>query len=350
MIVTAVAPSFFHGDLRPIALERCDGEICRLESVRAFMTSRIHVFLYGGRLRQILRQPWDLVHSWEEPYILAGGQIAWWTPRRTPYVFWTGQTLVKRYPPPFSMVERYCLERCAGWMARGELGVSAMIARGYGIKPHRAMPLGVDVNRFRPDPAARQAIRERLGWADGGAAIPVVGYIGRFVPEKGLALMMRVLDRVHLPWRALFLGGGAMEPELRAWAARYGDRVRITAVAHDDVPAYVNAMDLLCAPSQTTPHWREIFGRMLIEAFACGVAVIAADSGEIPNVVKDAGVIVGERDEDAWVRALEGLLGDSRARGELSVRGLDRACRVYSWPVVAQRHLEFFSELLHHAA
>jgi glycosyltransferase involved in cell wall biosynthesis len=65
--------------------------------------------------------------------------------------------------------------------------------------------------------------------------------------------------------------------------------VRIVKVAHDEVPAYLNAMDLLCAPSLTTPSWREQLGRMVVEALACGVPVISSDSGELPFVVADAG-------------------------------------------------------------
>ena len=52
-------------------------------------------------------------------------------------------------------------------------------------------------------------------------------------------------------------------------------------------------MDVMCAPSQTTPKWREQFGRMLIEAFASGVPVVGSDSGEIPFVIDEAGVLVG---------------------------------------------------------
>ena len=55
-------------------------------------------------------------------------------------------------------------------------------------------------------------------------------------------------------------------------------------------------MDLMCAPSQTTRRWREQFGRMLIEAMACGVPVVASPSGEIPHVVGDAGLLVDETD------------------------------------------------------
>jgi glycosyltransferase involved in cell wall biosynthesis len=343
--VTAVAPAFFHADFGAIACERFAGESCRLEAIPAYMTGRIHLFVYGRRLRELIRQNCDLVHCWEEPYILAGAQTAWWTPRDVPFVFWTMQNLVKRYPPPFSLIEKYCFDRCAGWFGSGQLVVEAMCSRGYGGKPHRAMPIGVDADLFRPDPAAREATRTRLGW--NSLNPPVVGFVGRFIEGKGLVLMMAALDRLREPWRALFIGGGKLEPALRAWAARHNDRVRIVNdVAHDQVPAYLNAMDLLCAPSQTTPGWREQFGRMVVEAFACGIPVISSDSGELPYVVGDAGVIVGERDEDTWVRAMSELIDDPAARLELSRKGIERARSQYAWPIVARNHLEFFSRLL----
>jgi glycosyltransferase involved in cell wall biosynthesis len=158
-----------------------------------------------------------------------------------------------------------------------------------------------------------------------------------------------VLDQLDTPWRAIFVGGGSNEAELRAWAARNGDRVRVViGVPHDGVPAYLNAMDILAAPSQTTLHWREQFGRMLVEAFACGVPVVGSDSGEIPHVIKDAGSVVPEADEAAWVAALAALLESPARRAQLAVRGSERA-REFAWPLVARRHLEFFDELRDHA-
>src|SRR5262249_43727450 len=120
--VTAVAPTFFHGqnDLRPLSLETLPAEPCPLEPVPAYLTPCIHLFLYGTRLRSLLAQGWDLVHCWEEPYILVGGQVAWWTPRGTPLVFRTAQSLPKRYPPPFNWIEQYAIERAAGWICSGQ--------------------------------------------------------------------------------------------------------------------------------------------------------------------------------------------------------------------------------------
>ena len=347
--VTAVAPSFFQGDLGPIRTTAVAGEACSLVTVRAFLSRHVHFFFYGRKLRDILRQPWDAVHCWEEPYIVAGGQVAWWTHPRSRLVFWTGQNTAKRYPPPFSRIERYCVDRCAGWMARGQTGVDALRARGYARKPHRAVPLGVDTERFYPDTEARKRTRTRLGWPCGGP--PAVGYLGRFVEEKGVTMLTRMLDELAADWRALFVGGGPLEGELRNWARSHGDRVRIvTDVPHDQVPEYLNAMDVLCAPSQTRPHWREVFGRMLIEAFACAVPVIASDSGEIPYVVGDAGLIVGEQDRAAWEQGLGNLLENPSCRRVLSARGFERARTIYAWPAVARQHLSFLDELTQNAA
>jgi glycosyltransferase involved in cell wall biosynthesis len=209
----------------------------------------------------------------------------------------------------------------------------------------RLIPLGVDINHFYPAPDAGLKIRRSLGWEEQGA--PVIGYLGRLVPDKGLDLLMRVLDRLQTPWRALFVGTGPMETSLQTWANRHPDRVRIcTTVKHDDVPQYLNAMDVLCAPSQTMPNWKEQFGRMLIEAFACGVPVIGSDSGEIPYVIQEAGVVVGEKDEQGWVQALSDLLESPCQRAELGAQGLHRSHSVYAWPVIAKQYLEFFTELL----
>jgi glycosyltransferase involved in cell wall biosynthesis len=346
--VTAVAPTYFHGsqDLRPVHLEAPAPEPCRLVPVNAYFTSRVHVFLYGWRLRSLLAEPWDLIHCWEEPYILVGGQIAWWASARTPLVYRTAQSLNKNYPVPFNWIEKYAIKRAAGWICSGRLVAQNLSARpGYDKLPMAQIPLGVDLNCFHPDRAAGDAVRRNLGWAVDGP--PVVGYLGRFVPEKGLHVLQSALERMTTPWRALFVGAGPAEPEVRAWAQRHGDRVRIcNNITHDHVPAYLNAMDVLCAPSQTTPNWKEQFGRMVVEAFASGLAFVGSDSGEIPNVVGSAGVIAGEKDVPAWSRTLTELLEDRPRREELAARGLQRARDEFAWPIVARRYLDFFDSIL----
>ena len=193
------------------------------------------------------------------------------------------------------------------------------------LRPMACIPLGVETSIFRPDSAAGAAALHSLGWSENGP--PVIGYVGRFVPEKGLRVLTAALEALRAPWRVFFLGGGKQEGELRTWAAKYtDDRVRVvTGVPHDRVAQYVCAMDILAAPSQTTRSWKEQFGRMLIEAMACGVAVVGSDSGEIPFVIGDAGEVVGETDVPGWTRTLGLLLENPARRAELAARGRERA-------------------------
>ena len=100
------------------------------------------------------------------------------------------------------------------------------------------------------------------------------------------------------------------------------------------------------SPSQTRPNWREQLGRMLLEAFACGVPVIASDSGEIPQVVGDAGITVGETDASGWSAAISQLLSNPELRAEYAAKGRARAETEFAWPQIARRHLDFFEELI----
>ena len=83
---------------------------------------------------------------------------------------------------------------------------------------------------------------------------------------------------------------------------------------------------------------------MLVEAFACGVPVVASTSGEIPHVVGDSGILVPEGDCQAWSEAIASLLLDAPRRAELSRLGRERAER-YRWSRVAAEHLGFFDAL-----
>ena len=341
--VTAVAPARFHGDFAWHTTEVRPGEPCRVVAVPVHFSRPVHTMLYGSALRRLLQQPWDLVHVWEEPYVASAAQIARATPARVPLVLATFQNINKHYPVPFRWFERYSLRRADGMIAYGETVRAVLDARGWSL-PTRTIPPGVDTTQFAPDPSARDRVRAKLSLS---GDVPVVGFLGRFIADKGLPLLMRVLDSLTTPWRALLVGSGSLDADVRAWSRRHGDRVQVQpAVGHAEVPGYLNAMDVLCAPSQTTAHWREQFGRMLIEAFACGVPVVASRSGEIPYVVGDAGIVIGERDERQWALTLDGLLGDRARCAELGRRGRQRAESVYAWPVVARQHLAFFDDLM----
>ena len=343
--VNAVAPLHFPGDFGALQLNVANESGLRVHGVDVKLAHRIHLMRYHKALKKLLQQHWDVVHCWEEPFIVAGAQVARWTQPSARLVYATFQNISKRYPPPFGALERYSLRHAAGWIAFGETVQEALAERrGYENLEHCVIPLGVDLERFAPNRTQRANVRAELGWDDN---TPVFGFLGRFVEQKGVRRLMRRLDSLDTPWRALFVGGGALESELRAWGAARAEGVRIvTGIAHDNVAAYLNAMDVLCAPSTTTKQWQEQLGRMAIEALACGVPVVASDSGELPHVVGDAGVVVPEADDAAWQRTLSRLANDEAQRGKLARTGRARAETKFAWRVIAGQYLSFFDHLL----
>ncbi|WP_442506627.1 glycosyltransferase family 4 protein [Novipirellula sp. SH528] len=345
--VTVVAPDRFVGnnDLRPLEFEPFDDEPADVKVLPARWTSKVHVFYYCGLRKLIRKGNFDLIHAWEEPYIFAGMQIARAVQRTTPLVFSTCQNNVKSYPPPFSWFERSCVKRMAGWTYIGGLVKDAMEKRsGYPDKPSHYLPLGFDSELFQPNRETALPELAELGW---DRSIPIIGYLGRLVPEKGLRVLMDALDQTAQPWRLLLVGAGILAEEIRNWAVKYPNRVLIyDQIKHADVPKYLNAMDMLVAPSLTWPNWREQQGRMLIEAFASGVPVIGSNSGEIPFVIGDAGVVVPENDASALSLAIVDLMDDPEKRRRLAEIGLARAEAEFNWAGIAKRTLKFFDRIV----
>ena len=343
--VTAAAPSEYPGDLRTISLERFDGEASTLVALGTRAARIPHLMVYRG-LRALLHEPWDVVHCWEEPYVAAAAQMARRLRPETRFVFATFQNIAKNYPFPFATFERSVLDRANGWIAFGNTAREAQFSRhsAYGSLPSRTIPPGVDVKAFAPSADLRAEGRDCLGWQD---EVPVVGFLGRFVPEKGVETLLAALAQTSHPWRALFVGDGPERHRIERFASEHPGAVKIIPNAtHDDVPKWLNAMDVLCAPSETTSRWREQFGRMLVEAMACGVTVIASDSGEIPHVISDAGVVVPEQNIERLRAALEQVLSDRSIRQTYSSRGRARALAHFGWDVVAAQHLSFFEALV----
>ena len=351
--VTVAAPSYFHGDLRPIVLEpEPAGSPLRLVPLGTLLSRFIHIFRYdGAALGALIRKgQFDVVHAWEEPYVFAGYQIACALKNSSArFCFRTAQSYVKHYPPPFGYFERRVLARAQGWIAGASLVHEAMLRRGYPQSSGRILNLAVDLAEFQPvSPALRTGLLKELGLQP-----PVVGFVGRLTQAKGLDVLMQAMEKIGAarPWSMLLLGSGEYEQKVREWASRngWGNRVKVLLVKHSDMPRYVGAMDLLAAPSQSMKNWREQFGRMIIEAFACGVPVIGSDSGEIPFVIGDAGRVVGESDVEGWARSLEQLLDSPEQRAELAARGLARAPR-YSTASIARQYRDYYRWLAQQSA
>lgn len=305
-----------------------------------------HFHLYRGLGPVLDATRPDLVHADEEPYSAVTGQIAaLCAGRRTPFVFFAWQNIPKRLPPPFGALRQGVFARAAGGI--GGTDAAASVLRGWGFRgPLAVIPqMGVDPERFRPDPEARARVRARMGI---DPETPVVGFMGRLVPEKGVALLVEAVAGIpgaHL----LVVGGGPEEAPLRARASALGAAARTHfagSVPSAAAPEWLAALDVLALPSLTTPGWAEQFGRVLVEAMACAVPVVGSDSGEIPEVIGDGGLVVPEGSADALRAALAGLLGDAAERRRLGAAGRARVLARYTQDAVVDATLSFYREVV----
>src|SRR5580658_9842548 len=251
--ITVAAPSYFHGDLRPIVIEpEPSGSPLRLVPLDTRLSRFIHVFSYdGSALKTLIREGgFDIIHVWEEPYVFAGYQIAKASkdsPAR--FCFRTDQNYVKRYPPPFDHFERTVLARTQGWIAGASLVYQAMLDKGFPKDAGRILNYSVDLADFQPlSTAARTSVLEELGLQP-----PIIGFMGRLTRAKGLDIVMQAMEQVGgaRPWSLLLLGSGEYKEKVQEWAAGKGwsDRVQVKLVTHSEVPRYLASMDLLVAPS-----------------------------------------------------------------------------------------------------
>lgn len=269
-------------------------------------------------------------------------------------VFFTWWNLPYALKFPVSWLESYNLRHTDGLVVGNQDGADVLRQRGY-QGPYRVMPqLGVDETRFFPQ--AQPDLAHQLDIPEGTF---VVGFVGRFVPEKGLLTLCDALARLKdhpQPWVWLLLGRGELKETLQAKIAAAGlaDRVRwVESVPHADVPSYINLMDTLVLPSETTYKfktltsvgWKEQFGHVLIEAMACAVPVIGSDSGEIPHVIQEAGLVFPEGNAAALADRLRLLLENPSQRQTLAERGYSRAMTHYTNTALAKELLTFYQDL-----
>ncbi len=229
--------------------------------------------------------------------------------------------------------------RWADGAIAGNTGAMHLLQRMGFKKPIAIIPqLGVNEEIFKP--SRNVALRRALG-----LNAFTIGYAGRLVAEKGLLHLVEALTRLSSPWQWLVVGNGSLKEEIQKTAQLYGisDRIRwVSTVEHEAVADYLNAMDVLVLPFVSTPRWKEQFGHVLIEAMACEVPVIGSDSGAIPEVIGDDGLIFPEGDVEALADRLRTLQQNEGLRVELGRRGRARVLEKYTNRHVAAQTVDFW--------
>ncbi|MBI5034335.1 MAG: glycosyltransferase [Chloroflexi bacterium] len=336
--LTVLVPPFWRDERGIVPFERSHtrGYTLLMQPIR--FNGQFHWHYYPTITQTLKQLEPNIVHIDEEPYNLA----TFLTLRAAESVnaktlFFTWQNLMRKYPPPFDWMEAYTYKHIDHAIAGNCEAVDVLRAKGYKGQVSIIPQFGVDANHFTPaPPAVRKLFR--------------IGYAGRLVEEKGVQILLQAVAKLDGDWELRLQGSGgpykstlqALVHELRVDHRVYFD----SPIPSVGMPGYYRRLDALVLPSLMRPNWKEQFGRALIEAMACEVAVIGSSCGEIPNVIGNAGLIFPEGDVEALRAHLETLRDHPVQRIDLAKRGRARVLAQYTQSRIAQETYAVYQSLM----
>ncbi len=262
----------------------------------------------------------------------------WWTRSPVavvvPHLF--GSTAFREASPPVALYVM-ALEslipsvyRRSRFVVISESTRDDLVARGIDAGRVTVVHCGLDHDIYRPDPA------------QGKSGHPTIVFVGRLRRYKGVDWVMRTLPAVlrRVPGaRLLVIGDGPFEAQLRRAAAQLEVADAVEFLGFLPGPEKVRRLRQAWVAVQPSP--KEGWGLTVVEAGACGTAVVAADSPGLRDSVRrdETGLLVPYGDDAGLVDALVRVLEDGPLRERLATAGRARAA-AFSWPACARASLD----------
>ncbi len=216
--------------------------------------------------------------------------------------------------------------------------------RLYGASPGTVDVITPGVDRAYFSPGSRAGARSALSTHDFSLGTrPVLLFVGRIQPLKGLDVAVETLAALRRTDAVLLVVGGASGTEGERELARVTALAESLGVAsqvrfvdpqpHHLLSTYYRAADVVLVPSRS-----ESFGLVALEASACGTPVVATAVGGLLSLVDDGvnGFLVPERDGEMFARRVAQILDDEALAARLADSAVRRASR-YSWQHAAMR-------------
>lgn len=229
-----------------------------------------------------------------------------------------------------------------------EMGRSTLEIEGAPPDRINVIPMGVDLSFYSPK-EKDQELMNRLDLAENDF---IVLLAVRMVWEKGVmdALnMFAYLSKTFPNLKLVIAGDGPDTERLPGWIRERGLEHFVRLAGRFPVskmPDVYSIADVVIVPSIAVPRWQEQFGAVLIEAMACGRALVASDCGSIPEVVGDAGIIFPQANYVDLARAIQGLYNNRALLEDLGAEGRQRVLKNFSNEVVADQIAQVYNNII----
>jgi len=210
-------------------------------------------------------------------------------------------------------------------------------------------PNAVDISSFHPNVGGNE-VRRKLGFIND----VVVGFVGTFGPWHGVLVLAEAIKTLttDLPIKFLLVGSGSLHAEVQQMLVdemKAGRVVFTGPVGHNEVPALLDACDILVSPHVPLADGSEFFGSptKLFEYMAMGKGIVASRLGQIADVLSDeTALLVAPANVQALAAAIRRLVGSPELRKSLGAKAREVAVERHTWKHNAQRVLDAYKSVL----
>jgi alpha-maltose-1-phosphate synthase len=253
---------------------------------------------------------------------------------------------------PYSKIRKYNREQAKHFVAITEKAKDALVIEGVAPDRISVVPAGLDCEKFKPLERNEQ-VAKKLGISDDSIRIL---FVGRLVSEKGVFDLLKAFSMLltkNLNVELIIVGSGTpkMQIQIRQFTAnlKIGDKIKfVGSIEYNQMPEIHNLADIFCLPSVPSKTWAEQFGYSMVEAMACGKAVISTTSGSIPEVVKDriTGILVKPNNPTSLENAMEELVLNECEREEFGNNGRKWVLQSFEANIIAGKLAEIYKKYL----
>ncbi|MCX6732235.1 MAG: glycosyltransferase family 4 protein, partial [Candidatus Roizmanbacteria bacterium] len=196
-------------------------------------------------------------------------------------------------------IKKFTMQYVDRFVCYTEKAKQCLITEGINENKISLIPLGVDVSLFYP--ASKKESKPFT-----------VLFVGRLVEEKGIMDLYNAFKKVIATAKDIrlhIIGQGPLENTLRKLKQEDNlqNSVTIEHKSYKEMPTVFRQADVFCVPSKKTSTWEEQYGMVFIEAMASGLPIVSTKSGAIVDIVKNAGILTKEGDEQGLAQSITDL-------------------------------------------
>lgn len=311
--------------------------ICYLD---VYKQGNLKQYIYKNLITVLKKFMPDIIHIDEEPWFRSAFQVVLYSKiflnPKPKIVIFSWENIERRLKIHYRLIEKFNIKNSSA-IITGNKEAKERILRRKPICPVYVSPnLGVNLDDYNFKKTPSSKIR--------------IGYIGRLVPEKGILLLLNAFKKLPFKNKHLSItGDGPLRDEIKKFITQHNlnNLVKLNPpVPHNRVPILFKELDIFVLASFSTKQWKEQFGHTLIEAMAGKTAVIGSNSGAIPEVIHNAGLIFREKDEKDLYSKLFTLSVNKKLQKKLVERAYLRVKKYYTNEILAKETIKIYNEIL----